>query len=52
MEEEPCLIEEGQTLEETEYFCNLGSVLNCEDGVERAARVRVAAAWMTWKDIA
>ena len=38
IEEKPCVIEEGQTLEETECFCYLGSVLDCEDGVERAVR--------------
>ena len=52
VEEEPCVIEEGQTLEEAEYFCYLGSILDCEGGVERAVRARVAAAWTKWRDIA
>ena len=52
MEEEHCVIEEGETLKETDYFCYLGDVLDCEDGVERAVRARVATAWTKWREIA
>jgi len=30
----------------------MGSVLDCETGLERAVRVRVAAAWKQWREIA
>ena len=45
MEEEHCVIEERQTLEETKYLCYLGNAINQEGGVEKAVRAWVAAAW-------
>ena len=33
-------------------FCNLGDMLDCEAGVERAVRARVGAAWKKWRDMA
>ncbi len=33
----------GGELEEVQQFCYLGDVLDCEAGVERAVRARVAA---------
>ena len=42
----------GGRLEEVHQFCYLGNVFDCEAGVERAVRARVAAAWMKWKEIA
>ena len=45
VEEEPCVTEEGPILEETEYLCYLESLLDCEGGVDRAVRARIAAAW-------
>ena len=42
----------GGTLEETKHFSYLGNVFDCEGGVERAVRGRVATAWMKWRNIA
>ena len=39
-------------LEEVQQFCYLGDMLDCEAGVERAVRVRVAAAWQRWREVA
>ena len=52
VEEESCVIENGQTLKETDHFCYLGSFLDCEGGVEKAVRPRVAAALIKCKDVA
>ena len=46
MEEEHCVTEEGQSLEEAVKFCYFGDFLYREDGVERAVRARVATAWI------
>ena len=43
-EEEAWLVVDGSVLEEVQKFCYLGDVLDCEAGVEKALRVRVAAA--------
>ena len=42
---------DGNDLEEVEYFCYLGDTLDCEGGVERAVRARVASAWTKWREI-
>lgn len=42
---------EGEVVEEVKQFRYLGDVLDCEGGVERAVRARVAAAWMKWREI-
>ena len=39
-------------MEEVENFCYLGDVFDCEAGVERAVRQRVAAAWRQWREMA
>ena len=44
VEEEHCVIGEGQSLEKADYFCYYGDALDCKDGVEKAVRARVAAA--------
>ena len=36
---------EGETVEEVREFCYLGDLLDTEGSVERAVRMRVAAAW-------
>jgi hypothetical protein len=43
-------VEEGG-LAEVEHFCYLGDVLHCEAGLERTVRVRVAAAWSSWREV-
>ena len=45
------LIMEDGVVEEVESFCYLGDVLDCEAGVERSVRQRVAAAWKQWRDL-
>ena len=42
----------GGTLEEVQQFCYLGDVLDCEAGVERAVRARVATSWKKWREMA
>ena len=42
----------GGQIEEVQEFCNLGNVLDCEAGVEKAVRARVSAAWKKWRDMA
>ncbi len=39
-------------LKEVQQFCYLGDVLDCEAGVERALRARVAAARQRWREVA
>jgi len=39
------LITTGGTIKEVDEFCYLGNVLDCEAGLVRAVRARVAAAW-------
>ena len=41
----------GGFLEKVQQFCYLGDVLDCEAGVERAVRARVALAWDRWREI-
>ena len=36
---------DGDEIEEVRQFCYLGDMLDCEGSVERAVRMRVAAAW-------
>ena len=43
---------DGETVEEVEEFCYLGDLLDTEGSVERAVRMRVAAAWRKWREIA
>ena len=46
------LVVSGGTLEDVQQFCYLGDMLDCEAGVERAVRARVAYAWKKWREIA
>ena len=46
------LVVDGGVLEEVQQFCYLGDMLDCEAGVERAVRARVAAAWQRWREVA
>ena len=32
-------------MQEVEYFCYLGDVIDCKAGVVRAVRARIATAW-------
>ena len=50
--EEGGLITTNGKIEEVQEFCYLGVVLDCEAGVERAVRTRVAAAWKKWREMA
>jgi hypothetical protein len=43
-EEDDSLEVEGGRLAEVEHFCYLGDALDCEAGLERTVRARVAAA--------
>jgi len=38
-------------IEEVDEFFYLGNVLDCEAGLERAVRARVAAAWKKWGEM-
>ena len=51
-DEELVVAVDGGTLREVQHFSYLGNVFDCEGGVERAVRGRVAAAWMKWREIA
>ena len=42
---------EGIEIEEVEKFCYLGDIVDCEVGVERSVRARIAAAWSKWREI-
>ena len=42
----------GGRLREVDSFCYLGNIMDCEAGLERAVRARVAAAWMKWREVA
>jgi hypothetical protein len=46
------VVVDGGVIQEVQQFCYLGDVLDCEAGVERAVRARVAAAWRSWREIA
>ncbi len=46
------MVVDGDVLEEVQQFCYLGDVLDCEAGVERAVRARMAAAWRRWHEVA
>lgn len=46
------LITRGGRIEEVDEFCYLGNVFDCEAGLERAVRARVAAAWKKWREMA
>lgn len=48
--EDDGLVLDGGELE-VQQFCYLGDVLDCEAGVERVVRARVAAAWGRWRGI-
>ena len=39
-------------IEEVQTFTYLGDVVDCDGGVERAVRGRLAAAWSKWREIA
>jgi hypothetical protein len=43
---------EDEVVGEVEEFCYLGDMVDRVGGVERAVRVRTAAAWSKWRDIA
>ena len=43
---------DGGSIQEVQQFCYLGDTLDCEAGVERAVRSRVAAAWKSWREVA
>lgn len=45
------LVVDGGELEEVEQFCYLGDMIDCEAGVERTVRMRVAAAWSKWREM-
>ena len=49
--EDAKLVVDGGVLDEVQQFCYLGDVLDCEAGVERAVRSRVAIAWARWREI-
>ena len=42
---------DGGVVEEVQQFCYLCDVLHSEDGVGKAVRARVAAAWGEWREI-
>ena len=42
---------EAGVVQEMKEFCYLGDLLYSEGRVERAVRIRVSAAWYTWRDI-
>jgi len=46
------LIATGERIEEVNEFCYLENVLDCEAGLERAVRAKVAAAWKKWREVA
>jgi len=46
------LISTGGRIDEVDEFCYLGNVLNCEAGLERVVRAKVAAAWKKWREMA
>jgi len=46
------LITTGERIEEVDEFCYLGNILDCEPGLERAARARVAAVGKKWREMA
>ena len=52
VEVEENIIVGEQLVGSVKQFCYLGDVLDCEGGVERAVRMRVAAAWSKWREIA
>ena len=42
----------GDRIGEVREFCYLGDLLDSEGSVERSVRMRVAAAWRKWREIA
>ena len=52
VEDDDALQIDGETVEEVREFCYLGDLLDTEGSVERAVRMRVAAAWRKWREIA
>ena len=44
-------LEDGEVIEEVESFNYLRNCFDCENGVERTVRVRIDAAWLSWKNI-
>jgi hypothetical protein len=36
---------------EVEHFCYLGVLLDCEAGLDRTVRARVAASWSSWREV-
>lgn len=41
----------GENLKKTTHFRYLGSVLQCDGGIERVVRARVNASWLRWREI-
>ena len=52
VEEEDGIRVHEYVLEQVDHFCYLGDTLDCEGGVERAVRTRIASAWGKWREIA
>ena len=50
--EEAGIVTARGRIEEVHEFCYLGDVLDCEAGVERSVRARVAVAWKKWREMA
>ncbi len=46
------LVVDGGVLEEVQQFFYLGDMMDCEAGVEKAVRMRVAAALRRWREVA
>ena len=51
-EEDDTILIDGDRIEEVKEFCYLGDLLDSDGSVERAVRMRVAAAWRKWREIA
>ena len=51
-EDDDVLLIDGEVVEEVREFCYLGDLLDTEGSVERTVRMRVAAAWRKWREIA
>ena len=52
VEEEDGIRVHEYVLKQVDHFCYLGDTLDCEGGVERAVRTRIASAWGKWREIA
>ena len=46
------MITTGGRIKEGDEICYLGNVLDCEAGIEKAVRAKVAVAWKKWRDMA